>query len=201
MIVPGRNVSSVNGLTNFVDGKFYHFYDRMKTRELPGHYQSLLKGAKQSIVIWDPHYRQCDCSVFSEIEQDGIYMEILTVCECSENKDDMDAFASKVLNSIDKTDVPNCKIRVYSLVPYDIRRKRGVEWHDRFLIIDNKDVYLVGASLDSHEKSKRSYGIYLLTETEDKNLVIDAYKAYRDDITDISGGARGNGYISYVHRP
>lgn len=201
MIVPGRDVSSVNGLTNFVDGKFYHFYDKMKTRGLPGHYQSLLKGAKQTIAIWDPHYRQCDCSVFSEIEQDGIYVEILTICEYGENKADMDAFASKVLNRIDKREVPNCKVRVYALAPRDIRQIRGTEWHDRFLIVDNKEVYLVGASLDSHEKSKRSYGIYQLAETGDKNLVIDAYKAYRDDITDISGGARGNGYISYVHRP
>lgn len=201
MIVPGRSVSSVNGLTSFVDGKFYHFYDKMKTRGLPGHYLSLLKGAKQSIAIWDPHYRQCDCSVFSEIEQDGIYIEILTICECSEIKADMDAFASKVLNTIDKTDVPICKVKVYSLAPYNIRQEWSAEWHDRFLIIDNIDVYLVGASLDSHEKSKRSYGIYQLTETEDKNLVIDAYKAYRDNVTDISGGARGNGFISYVHRP
>ena len=164
MIVPGRSVSSVNGLTSFVDGKFYHFYDKMKTRGLPGHYLSLLKGAKQSIAIWDPHYRQCDCSVFSEIEQDGIYIEILTICECSEIKADMDAFASKVLNTIDKTDVPICKVKVYSLAPYNIRQEWSAEWHDRFLIIDNIDVYLVGASLDSHEKSKRSYGIYQLTE-------------------------------------
>lgn len=201
MIVPGRNVSSVNGLTNFVDGKFYHFYDRMKTRGLPGHYQSLLKGAKQTIAVWDPHYHQCDCSVFSDIDQDGIYVEILTTCECSENKDDMDVFAGKVLDAIDTTDVPNCEVRVYALAPRVLRQKWGTEWHDRFLIIDSKEVYLVGASLDSHENSKRSYGIYQLTETEDKNIVIDAYKAYRNDITDMSGGARGNGYISYVHRP
>ena len=72
------NVSSVNGSTNFVDGKYYHFYDRMLTSNTPGLYQELLASAENSIVIWDPHYRECRCDVFSAIHKDGIYIEVLT---------------------------------------------------------------------------------------------------------------------------
>ena len=113
----------------------------------------------------------------------------------------MDAFANEVLDAIDDEDVQDCKVWVYALMPRFLRNGYWTEWHDRFLIIDDTDVYLVGASLDAHMGTNKSYGIYHLTETDDKNLVIDTYKIYRDGIKDTSGGALGNGYKCYVHRP
>jgi hypothetical protein len=201
MIRPGREVSSVNGSTNFVDGKYYHFYDRRLTDKTPGLYQRLLASAEHTIVIWDPHYRECRCDVFSAIHKDGIYIEILTVCNNGEDKADIDAFAKKMLDAIDNTEVPNCKVRVIALAPRDLRKVRGIEWHDRYLIIDNTRAFLVGASIDAQEKSNKSFGIYELTETEDINRVIDAYNAYKADIRDISGGVQGNGYKFLAHRP
>lgn len=61
--------------------------------------------------------------------------------------------------------------------------------------------FLVGDSIDAQETSKKSHGIYELTETEDINCVVDAYNEYKRQIIDISGGANGNGYKCYVHRP
>ena len=201
MIVPGRDVSSVNGSTNFVDGKFYHFYDFGLTDNPPKLYGGLLAGAKSSIRIWDPHYRNVDKDLFSSIHQDGICIEVLTICQDGEDKRDMNSFANEVLETIDDGDVPVCKVWVYALMPRFFRKGSWTEWHDRFLIIDDTDVYLIGASLDAHMRTSKSYGIYQMTETDDKNLVIDTYKVYRDGIRDTSGGATGNGYKCYVHRP
>lgn len=201
MITPGRDVASVNGSTNFVDGKYYHFYDFGLTNDPPKLYGELLAGAKSSIRIWDPHYRNMDTDLFSFINQDGVGIEILTICQNGETKGDMNDFANDVLDAIDEADAPNCKVWVYALMPKTLRKGMWIEWHDRFLIIDDTEVFLVGASLDAHINTKKSYGIYQMTETEDKNLVLDTYKAYRDSIRDSSGGAMGNGYKCYVHRP
>lgn len=201
MIVPGRDVSSVNGSTNFVDGKYYHFYDFGLTNNPPKLYGDLLAGAKSSIRIWDPHYLNVDSDLFTSIHHDGICIEILTICQNGEDKNEMNDFANKVLEAIDDADVQECKLWVYALMPKLYRKGIWNEWHDRFLIIDDTDVFLVGASLDAHMRTRKSYGIYQLTETDDKNLVIDTYKVYRDSIRDTSGGAEGNGHKCYVHRP
>ena len=201
MIVPGRDVSSVNGSTNFVDGKYYHFYDFGLTNNPPKLYGDLLAGAKSSIRIWDPHYIKVDSDLFSSIHQNGICIEILTICQNGEDKNEMNDFANEVLEGINEADVQECKLWVYALMPKYLRQGSWIEWHDRFLIVDDTEVYLVGASLDAHMGTNKSYGIYQLTETDDKNLVIDTYKVYRDCIKDTSGGAMGNGYKCYVHRP
>ena len=201
MIKLGRDVSSVNGSTHFLDGKYYHFYDRRRTKEAPKLYMDLLESAQSSIVIWDPHYSQCEPSIFSVIQKNGIRIDVLTVCDGWENKNDMNAFADKILNAIDSVVVSECRVFVNALAPRDLRHIHWTEWHDRYLIIDNSKVFLVGASLDAQYDTCKSYGIYQLTETDDINLVIDAYNAYKDSIIDISGGARGNGYNCYVHRP
>lgn len=202
MIRPGSTISSVNGSTNFVDGKYYHFYDRMQTDKPPGYYKKLLSEAEETIVIWDPHYSQCRGELFSVIDKNGIYIEILTICNNGDTKEDIEGFGNMILDAIDDADVPNCQVKIFALMPRHLRSWRcpGTEWHDRFLIIDNNKVFLIGASLDAHELSNKSHGVYQLTETDDINLVIDSYNAYRRSVRDTSGGAVGNGYICNLHR-
>ena len=151
----------------------------------------LLESAQSSIVIWDPHYSQCEPGIFSVVQTDGIRIEVLTVCEGWENKKDMDAFADKILCAIDSIVVPECHVFVNALAPRDWRRFHWTEWHDRYLIIDNSKVFLVGSSLDAQYDTRKSFGICQLAETDDINLVIDAYNAYKGSIIDVSGGARG----------
>ena len=113
------NISSVNGSTNFVDGKYYHFYDRMLVadEDVQGLYQQLLASAKQTIAIWDPYYYKNCNGIFGDIQQDNIYIEILTICQGLDMKPDINDFANKVMKSIDKKKVPHCKVRVYAFSP------------------------------------------------------------------------------------
>ena len=193
MIRPSGDVSSVNGSTNFVDGKYYHFYDFGLTDGEPLLYCQLLANAQNSIVIWDPHYRNVDVDLFSDIHQNGIYIEVLTICEVGEAKSDMDAFAEEILDSLDE-DINTCVVNVIALMPKSQRKASWTEWHDRYLILDGNKVYLVGASIDAQNYTNKSFGIYRLTEVDDINLVLKSYEAYRNSVKDVSGGAMGNGY-------
>lgn len=71
-------------------------------------------------------------------------------------------------------------------------------WHDRYLIVDD-EVYLVGTSMDAQAANSSTFGIKRLTETKDKNIVIDTYVSYRDKIKDVSA-PNSNGYKCTVKR-
>ena len=200
MIRPSGDVSSVNGSTNFVEGKYYHFYDFGLTDKDPLFYRQLLAQAKKSIVIWDPHYRDVKMDLFSVIKQDNVYIEILTICYNGESKNDMTVFANDVKDAINVTDVPHCIVRVNALMPSYLRKWPWTEWHDRFLIIDNTEVYLIGASLSAQNNTDRSFGICQLVDPMDKDIVMRSYEAYRNSIKDGSGGVDGNGYKCLASR-
>ena len=88
-IKPSGNVSSVNGSTNFVDGKDYYLYDRSRTRSYPLLYQKLLAQAKDIVAIWDPHY-QLNCQrLFSEMKTNDVVIEVMTICHGSESRKDI----------------------------------------------------------------------------------------------------------------
>lgn len=79
-------------------------------------------------------------------------------------------FANIILRAIDKKKVPNCRVTVYALNTIGGTSRGRVEWHDRFLIVD-ENVYIVGASMDSLTGRSPSYGIEQLQDPKDKNLV------------------------------
>lgn len=200
------NISSVNGSTNFVDGKYYHFYDRMLVadEDVPGLYQQLLASAKQTIAIWDPYYYKNCNGIFGDIQQDNIYIEILTICQGLDMKPDINDFANKVMKSIDKKKVPHCKVRVYAFSPSNTKMYPWKKWHDRFLIIDNARVYLVGSSMDSQvladngKNTSYGFGIMEVTEHDDLDLIKKSYERYRNALKDVPDG---NGFNCFVHRP
>lgn len=109
-----------------------------------------------------------------------------------------------ILSAIDKTFVPKCVVKVFALKKdYNERHTWASDWHDRYLIID-KEVYLVGTSMDAQEAKSVTFGIKRLTDTQDKNLVIDTYVAYRDNVKDVSMDSGrnpvSNGYICIAKR-
>lgn len=64
-------------------------------------------------------------------------------------------------------------------------KERGVKadqriplWHDRYLIIDDTDYYLIGSSLDAQQTSNKYHGIFQLTEKADKDVVANLFKVY-----------------------
>ena len=58
------------------------------------------------------------------------------------------------------------------------RKQRIPLWHDRYLIVDDTDCYLVGSSLDAQQTTDKHHGMLLLTEDDDKKIVIDLLGKY-----------------------
>lgn len=192
-IKPSGDVTSVNVSTGFVEGKDYFLYDRSKTKKQPLLYSSLLAQAKDFIAIWDPHYEENCGRLFCDMKNDGIVVEVLTICKGRESRKDIQIFANTILSAINKTDVPNCTVIVNALKwDYNERFTWATNWHDRFLIIDD-DVYLVGTSMDAQSSRSDTFGIMRVAENKDKNLIRDTYISYRDQVIDEST-SRGNGF-------
>lgn len=198
-IKASKDVSSVNGSTNFVEGKDYYLYDNSRASKNPLLYQKLLAHVKDVIAIWDPHY-QLDCKrLFCEVKTNDIVVEVLTICQGNESKRDIYDFANRILTAIDKKAVPKCMVVVNALKRDRNERFAQVpNWHDRYLIVDD-EVYLVGTSMDAQAANSSTFGIKRLTETKDKNIVIDTYVSYRDKIMDASA-PNSNGFKCTVKR-
>ena len=122
-IKASKDVSSVNGSTNFVEGKDYYLYDNSRTGKYPLLYQKLLAQVKEVVAIWDPYY-QSDCKrLFCEVKTNDIVVEVLTICQGNENQRDIREFANKILSAIDKKAVPKCMVIVNALKH---------DWNERF---------------------------------------------------------------------
>ena len=60
-----------------------------------------------------------------------------------------------------------------------LKKKQRINlWHDRYLIIDDTDCYLVGNSLDAQQATNKHHGMLLLTEDNDKKIVTDLFEKY-----------------------
>lgn len=156
----------------FIHGSNYHYY-ALKNDMKPMYYQNILGDAKQSINIWDPYFI-VDASQFCKVNQDGISITILTQFKHGQAHDDLRTYLDNIVHQLEKNGVKQYKLclRAY----YNHISKL---WHDRYLIIDKKDYYLVGTSQDSIVEPLRDYGIYKLTDdSNDKEIIWTAYQNF-----------------------
>lgn len=132
---------------------------------------------KKNICILDPYACESDAArVFECIHVENIKIDIITT---GYSKEDIKLFTDDIINIIKK----NISTYSLSIISY---RERGVRleqqiplWHDRYLIIDDTDYYLIGSSLDSQQTSRKYHGMLLLTEEEDKKIIEDLFVKYQ----------------------
>ena len=53
---------------------------------------------------------------------------------------------------------------------------RERKWHDRFLIIDQSTVFLVGGLLMAQRYDAKSFGIYELSDADEAGLVLERFE-------------------------
>lgn len=145
----------------------------------PMYYKDLLNQAKESIRIMDPYAFENDAiSVFEAVCHENIFLEIFT--QRYTNREIV-AIADEINNILMKN-ISNYTINILSYKQkHDVQPKeqRMNLWHDRYLIIDDKDFYLVGSSTDEHVTSQVFHGICQLTVDADKRKVCDLFEFYR----------------------
>lgn len=153
--------------TGFSSGVNYYFYTQ--SLQNPLLYQQILSNAKTQIDIWDPYYNKDAAHVFDQIEQENITINILTHSYRNQYETDRDIkeFKDEIKSVLSKR-IDHFHINIKC----NYKNSGAIAWHDRYLIIDNHDAYLVGTSIEEQIRSTKSFGIYQITEEEDRDLII-----------------------------
>lgn len=161
--------ASVPSQPRYQQGENYVLHDPNINKNA-AYYKELLAGAKKSIRILDPYAFNGNDSirVFEVVSCDNITIEIYTT---GSDEKKIESYSDKIRNVI-KKNMQHYTIKIFSFKEYGVRNEQKISlWHDRYLIIDDKDFYLVGNSIDGQQMSTKYHGIYHLNETKDKEIV------------------------------
>lgn len=144
----------------------------------PMYYKNILSQAKESIRIMDPHAFEHDAiNVFEAVCNENIHLEVFT----SGYDEDKIVSVADDINEILKKNITQFKITIYSYKKNRVPSEHRINlWHDRYLIVDDSDFYLIGSSIDAQVTSSVCHGICQLIEDGDKNEVFKLFKKYRD---------------------
>ena len=165
-----ENYSMINDST----GKYwYHLKPRFPDSH-PTLYKKIISEAERSIRIWDPHiHENKDCVIFTEVKN-NIAIEILTLKSLNGTHAN---FMTLFVDEMKKV-IPVEKSVSFCLGVIDKYTNKEWEFHDRFLIIDRFQVYLVGGSVEYNHTSKMGSGIYKVTDTITSQFIIDLFAKY-----------------------
>jgi hypothetical protein len=159
----------------------YWFYHKDSfPNDPPILYKQLIDNAHDEIIVWDPYFNVqpnvADEQIFQNIRSD-ITIKILT-CK---GVDSENTYLTNVLNAMKTIISPDrdCRFGLRVVDKGDINQA-GYQFHDRFLIIDNQEVYLIGSSLGYHVKEHLSTGIFKVLNADTKEFIKSIFKDYWD---------------------
>lgn len=174
-------------------GALYHFYDLMdkkgkSEKDYPDYYSILISQAKQTIRIWDPYFHENDdCKMFRDVTASNIEIMIVTSLDHNPNRPQdsqtVDDYSKYIERNLPKS---------VATADITIRAYDHNNWHDRFLIIDDR-YFLVGASVYNQLHNNLSHGIYEVTNPKDKELILRKFNQYYSSRVDT--------YKTTIHRP
>ena len=156
-------------------GEYYYFWCAHDAGGvLPNLYQQVLSLAVNEVWIWDAYFHQVDGKIFSALSNPGVAIKMIT-----EPKVLLQVFINGVVTNMETAMPPakrvGCKIT--------IAQSKGpgfADWkmHDRFLIVDQAHVFLIGSSVGNYLNFGESTGAFEITEVNDKELIIKAFDYY-----------------------
>lgn len=166
----------------YQQGENYVLHDP-KITQSPAYYKELLAVAKRSIRILDPYAFQYDAiEAFEVVCSENIQIEIVTR---RYDSDDLTRNRDNIENIL-KKNIQNYSLTIYSYFDNGVPKLQRVPlWHDRYLIVDDTDFYLIGSSMDGQVKSDKYHGIYHLERDKDKEIVANLYKFYQNSYNTI----------------
>lgn len=179
-------------------GEQYWFYDHPTALTLPPMlYKQLIEGACHSVCIWDPYFNvpgssnkersmDDDSKLFSYIRQP---LHLRYLLDRPEIKAEMyQDWENSISKNITLNDKANLKIEFgYINKKSETHFSKFWEFHDRFLIIDKRDVYLMGASVGYHLNPTHSTGICKLEHDSDIDIVIQQFERYWSEAKKLNG--------------
>lgn len=161
--------------------EYWYYYNGTHPRNNPMLYQELINNATKEIIIWDPYfnvkYPDSDQDIFANIKKD-ITIKILTL----RGLDRPQTYLTSVHNAIKSIIEPSkdCRFGLRVINRGDNMNQGERFFHDRFLIIDNSQVFLIGSSLGWHLKSRESTGIFKVSNLNTITFIKSIFKEYWD---------------------
>jgi len=163
----------------------YWFYHKGSyPNDNPLLYQELVDNATNEIIIWDPYFNvkhpNADQNIFANI-RNNVTIKILTFKGLDRNQ----TYLTEVKDLL-KTIIPpskDCRFGLRVINTGDIANQGSRFFHDRFLIIDENNVFLVGSSVGYHIQSEQSTGIFKVYNTDTKEFIKSIFKHYWDNST------------------
>lgn len=163
-------------MLNDGEGKYWFHHKPSFPDTNPTLYKKLIMDAELSIEIWDPYFHiDIDCTVFSETKS-NLTIQILTQKGLNGIHSDYKERLFKKMQEIilEEKRISFC-LGVINKCEF---KNKNWEFHDRFLIIDRKKVYLVGASIEYFHISKKPTGIYRVTNERTLTFIISLFETY-----------------------
>ena len=156
-------------------GEYYHFWCAPESNGiLPSLYQQVLSLAEDEVWVWDAYFHQVDAVIFGALSKPGVAIKMITEPKVP-IQDFINGIVTNMETAIASSNKVGCKITIVQ------SKGQGYsDWkmHDRFLIVDQRRVYLIGSSVGNYLNMGESTGAYEITEEEDKELIINAYDFY-----------------------
>lgn len=163
-------------------GNFWFYHKDSFPVDEPLLYKQIVASATTNIDIWDPYFNVApnnDCNIFDSINT-GVTIKLLT----QKGSTRIPSYKTEVHNALKLKIIPALNIR-FGMRVIDNGRMSDMNWlfHDRYLIIDNADVYLIGASVGWHTKIENSTGIYKVEHADTKQFIRSIFTKYWDKVS------------------
>lgn len=160
-------------------GNNYHFFNRVDhaaPTDYPDYYGYLLSQATVSVKVWDPFFKDRDEEMFGYV-QPGVEVTILYMRETIPHRQPSSLELHVVKPRVEaRLPSGHGTLKVACLPSADVALYEERKWHDRFLIIDDSFVFLVGGSLRYQHKSAKCFGIYDISDDEDAALILERFE-------------------------
>jgi hypothetical protein len=159
--------------------KYWFYHVGSYPGDPPLLYQQIIAAATSKIEIWDP-YIHCspgndDMEALDGIA-DNITLKILTIKSFVKHPN----YLSDVLQALKMRIHPskNLQFALRVIDKGDFMAYQSWSFHDRFLIIDDADVFLVGGSVGWHVRSQQSTGIFKVDNPETCAFIKSVFAEY-----------------------
>ena len=179
--IPTVTSPSSDRMTHGVNYAMYYnpdYWDDVVQKGLrPTFYEDLIRSATSSVKIWDPWAKNPQDDGIMESMSCGLEFVILTNLS-SENLEKHKEYAKRLWEKVPVAYKDDSVLKYCFLDS----RKYALKYflHDRFLIIDDCRVFLVGASLSmqisQYDGLTATTGIYELTEEADIKIVKEKFR-------------------------
>lgn len=164
---------------NMEHGRCYSFYLRRNdanSTAVPRLYGNLIASATAKIKVWDPYIHDEDMKIFANLNY-PVDITILTLCSLQRWTHKCSNVETKIKEFVPTEFLANTSFEMLYINKdrYGADINGAWQFHDRFLMIDDSDFFIIGSSVAHHLSSMQSTGIMRIEYEEDKDVIRNAF--------------------------